>query len=41
MPLLKIDAMVAGNGLAWKAYETINLGIGEHRAQRGRFDVVR
>ncbi len=41
LPLLKIDAMVAGNGLAWKAYETMNLGIGEHRAQRGRFDVVR
>ena len=41
LPLLKIDAMVAGNGLAWKAYETMNLGIGEHRAQRGRFDLVR
>jgi hypothetical protein len=41
MPLLKIDAMVAGNGLAWAAYETMDLGIGEHRAQRGRFGMSR
>lgn len=41
LPLLKIDAMVAGNALAWKAYETLDMGVGDHRAQRGRFDLVR
>lgn len=34
-PVLRIDAMLAAPTLGWRGYRTIDLGIGEHRAQQG------
>ena len=32
---LRIDAMLAGTGVRWSSFRTIDLGIGKHRAQQG------
>jgi endonuclease/exonuclease/phosphatase family metal-dependent hydrolase len=34
-PLLRIDAMLASNALAWRGYRALDLAIGEHRMQQG------
>lgn len=36
-PMWRIDAMLAGPDLAWVRYQTLDLGIGAHKAQRGAF----
>ncbi len=39
-PMLRIDAALAGPRLRWRRAESVDLGIGEHRAQRCAFDPV-
>jgi hypothetical protein len=34
-PTLRIEAMLAADGVGWCGYRTIDLGAGEHRAQQG------
>jgi hypothetical protein len=34
-PILRIDAMLVAPAVEWRGYRTVDLGIGEHRAQQG------